>query len=53
MKGRVKTAIGAEVQVAADTLCLHGDNPAVLSILVQVHDRLLQNHWEIRALKAG
>ena len=53
VKGRVKTAIGAEVQVAADTLCLHGDNPAVLSILVQVHDRLLQNHWEIRALKAG
>jgi UPF0271 protein len=53
VRGRVKTAIGAEVQVAADTLCLHGDNPAVLPILVLVHERLIQNHWQIRPLRAG
>jgi 5-oxoprolinase (ATP-hydrolysing) subunit A len=53
VKGRVKTEDGGEVQIAAGTLCLHGDNPAVLPILVHVRECLSQNHWQICPLRTS
>ena len=53
LKRRVRTAAGVEIRVAAETLCIHGDNPAVLEILSRVHECLSQNRVEIRTWSQG
>ncbi|PRY90356.1 5-oxoprolinase subunit PxpA [Mongoliibacter ruber] len=36
-KSRIKTVSGKTIPVLADTVCIHGDNPAALSILQAIH----------------
>ena len=40
LRGKVKTTNGAEVPLRADTMCVHGDNPSVLSILNCIREEL-------------
>jgi UPF0271 protein len=46
---RVLSIEGAEVAVAADTLCLHGDTPGAAALAAAVRARLLGDGVEIRA----
>jgi UPF0271 protein len=50
LKSTVKTPSGAEVRIAAETLCVHGDNPNVLQILECARGRLDENNIQIRPL---
>ncbi len=52
LQGRVECADGENIPVHADTLCLHGDNPEVVNVLIQVRKKLLENGVEIAPLNA-
>lgn len=45
-----KSRSGSVTQIAAETLCVHGDNPSVLQILKCVRERLAEHQIEIRPL---
>jgi Uncharacterized proteins, homologs of lactam utilization protein B len=49
MEQRVKTATGAWIDVAADTICIHGDGAHAVSFASKVREALLQAGVEIRA----
>ncbi|HET7746960.1 MAG TPA: 5-oxoprolinase subunit PxpA [Vicinamibacteria bacterium] len=49
-RGRVRASDGSEVPLAADTLCLHGDNPSALRNAEAVRRALIAAGVEIRAL---
>lgn len=49
---RVRSLDGAEVAVAADTLCLHGDTPGAAALAAAVRARLLADGVEIRPLRS-
>jgi len=51
LRSRVRTASGVEVPLAADTLCVHGDNPAASDILPLVRDCLHENGVDVRPWK--
>jgi 5-oxoprolinase (ATP-hydrolysing) subunit A len=51
LNGKVRCLSGGEVPVTADTLCVHGDNPAALPILRQVREVFAQHGVRIRALQ--
>jgi 5-oxoprolinase (ATP-hydrolysing) subunit A len=48
LKGTVRSRSGIGLRVAAETLCVHGDNPAILQILRQVRRQFSQNGVEVR-----
>ena len=48
--GEVRSANGASVRLAADTLCLHGDNPSALAIARAVRAALLAAGIALRPL---
>jgi UPF0271 protein len=50
LSSMVKSRSGITTRIAADTLCVHGDNPAVLEILKCVRERLAAHQIEIRPL---
>jgi UPF0271 protein len=39
-RGRVKAITGKEIQIEADTICLHGDTPGAAAIAQRVRERL-------------
>jgi 5-oxoprolinase (ATP-hydrolysing) subunit A len=43
LEGKVRAADGTQVEIHADTLCVHGDNPNAVSVLREVRDKLLKN----------
>jgi 5-oxoprolinase (ATP-hydrolysing) subunit A len=47
LKGKLRTASGAEISLHADTICIHGDNPAVLPILNCLREELSRNGFQI------
>ena len=50
--GQVRAADGTLVRVSADTLCLHGDNPAALTLAAAVRRALEAAGVEVRPLGA-
>jgi UPF0271 protein len=48
----VQTIDGSEIQIKADTICIHGDNPAALELASSLRNHLEKNGVEIQALKA-
>jgi UPF0271 protein len=50
LDGTVRARTGDEIHLAADTLCVHGDNPAALEILRQVRRALSEHDVTIRPL---
>jgi 5-oxoprolinase (ATP-hydrolysing) subunit A len=47
LEGRVRAVDGTPVEVRADTLCVHGDNPNAVSVLTEARKRLLENGVKI------
>jgi UPF0271 protein len=46
-QGRVTCADGSEIQLAADTICVHGDNPAAVLLIRNIRETLLDAGVEI------
>ena len=47
--GKVDCIDGSEIELAADTICVHGDNPAALELVKNIRDTLLKAGVEIAA----
>ena len=52
VENRVTAFDGTKVELVADTLCLHGDNPAALKNARLVRNALEQNGVEVRSLRS-
>ncbi len=48
--GVVEAANGEEIDVPADSICIHGDNPNAVEILEAIHDRLEEHGIELAPL---
>ena len=48
-EGRVVCKNGSEIEMTADTICVHGDNPAALALVKNIRERLLSAGVEIAA----
>ncbi len=46
-EGSVVCADGSEIQLAADTICVHGDNPAALQLVKRIRETLQDSGVEI------
>ena len=46
-EGSVVCADGSEIQLAADTICVHGDNPAALQLVKKIRETLQASGVEI------
>jgi 5-oxoprolinase (ATP-hydrolysing) subunit A len=51
LEGKVRAVDGTHVEIRADTLCVHGDNPNAVSVLTEVRNKLLEN--AVRILPFG
>ncbi|WP_421918007.1 LamB/YcsF family protein [Marinifilum sp.] len=50
-EGKVISIEGAEVALNADTICIHGDNPAAFDLAVKIYESLHENKIQIKALR--
>jgi UPF0271 protein len=48
-EGRVVCIDGTEIDMAADTICVHGDNPAALSLVQKIRTTLQASGVDIAA----
>ena len=48
-EGKVTCADGSEIELPADTICVHGDNPAALQLVNKIRQSLTAAGVEIRA----
>jgi UPF0271 protein len=39
-EGKVKTIDGSEIELKAETICVHGDNPEALALVKQIRETL-------------
>ncbi|UCD77573.1 MAG: 5-oxoprolinase subunit PxpA [Desulfobacterales bacterium] len=51
-EGRVVCRDGSEIEMAADTICVHGDNPAALALVKNIRESLQSAGVEIAAAGA-
>ncbi|MFP8952769.1 LamB/YcsF family protein [Natrialbaceae archaeon A-arb3/5] len=49
-EGVVEAANGEEIDIPAETICIHGDNPNAVEILEAIHDRLDEHGIELASL---
>lgn len=42
-KGKIASKDGTEIEVASDTICVHGDNPAAVRLVKQIRESLLSS----------
>jgi UPF0271 protein len=49
-KGRVKSITGKEVEIKADSICVHGDNPKAVSLVRRIRIGLEKEGIEVRHL---
>jgi len=49
-EGRVKSISGETVEVSAESICIHGDNPRAAAIAIQIRQALAKSHIRVRAL---
>jgi UPF0271 protein len=42
---------GTEIDLKADTLCVHGDNPAAVQMVKKIREGLAANGVDVTALK--
>jgi UPF0271 protein len=47
--GKVVCRNGSEIDMTADTICVHGDNPAALTLVKKIRETLLASNVEIAA----
>jgi UPF0271 protein len=46
-EGKVVCIDGTEIELAAETICVHGDNPAALELVSNIRESLLNEGIEI------
>lgn len=51
-EGRVKTESGSDLEVRADTVCIHGDAPGALEFAKAIRQELEKAKIEVRALRS-
>lgn len=51
-EGKVVSKTGSEIQFEADTVCVHGDNPAALQLVRKIREVLTSSKIEIAPLRA-
>lgn len=49
-EGRVVTASGKEIEIVADSICVHGDNPEALQFVKSIREGLLEEGIKVQAL---
>jgi len=52
-EGRVRAATGEWVAIRADTICIHGDNPAAVAMATAVRRALEAAGVEVAPLASG
>ena len=50
-EGKVKTVTGKDIAIQADSVCVHGDNPAALGFVRQIQERLAENGIAVADLR--
>lgn len=48
----VEAIDGSKIQINADTICIHGDNPAALALVNSLRNHLEKNSIQIQAMKS-
>jgi UPF0271 protein len=51
LEGKVVATDGTEIELKADTLCVHGDNPAAVQMVRKIRENLKASGVEVTALK--
>jgi UPF0271 protein len=51
LEGKVIAVDGTEIELKADTLCVHGDNPAAVQMVKKIREDLTAARVEVTALK--
>lgn len=51
LEGRVIATDGTEIELKADTLCVHGDNPAAVQVVQKIRETFKASGVEVTALK--
>jgi len=51
LEGRVIATDGTEIELKADTLCVHGDNPAAVQVVKKIRETFRISGVEVTALK--
>ncbi|RJT07834.1 LamB/YcsF family protein [Halococcus sp. IIIV-5B] len=49
-EGVVEAANGEEIEVPADSICIHGDNPHAVDLLEAIHDRVEEHDLDLASL---
>ena len=48
--GTVTAVDGTEIELAVDTICVHGDNPEALALVKRIRSALLGSHIQVRPM---
>ena len=51
LEGKVIATDGSEIDLKADTLCVHGDNPAAVQMVKKIRESSKASGVEVTALK--
>jgi len=51
LEGRVVASDGTEIELKADTLCVHGDNPAAVQMVKKIREGLMAAGVEVASMK--
>jgi len=51
LEGKVISTDGTEIELRADTLCVHGDNPAAVQIVKRIRESPKSSGVEVTSLK--
>ncbi len=51
-QGKVESITGKEIEIKADSICVHGDNPSALEFVSNIRTELQKNGVEICNLDA-
>ncbi len=51
LEGKVIATDGTEIELKADTLCVHGDNPAAVQVVKKIRESFKASGVEVTAMK--
>lgn len=51
LEGKVKTIDGKTIDIVADSICVHGDNPQAVNFVKYIRESLISEGIEVKALK--
>lgn len=51
LEGKVTTITGKEIDIVADSICVHGDNPEAVNFVKNIRESLLSEGIEVKSLK--